>query len=58
MDLMEEAYSKLAPWAQDTRTTEEIEKTQDQQLEDFYYRNIEAYRKQKALIEEMESGRE
>lgn len=57
VSLLEEAIEKSSPWRKDKRSAEEIEKTMDQQLEDFYYKNIEAYEKNKALIEEIERGR-
>lgn len=54
-ELLDEAYMALAPWDMDTRTPIEREQDEDKRLEDYYLRTIEAYDKQKALIEEIEN---
>jgi len=49
---VQEAYQ---PWFVDRRTEEVVKKDEAEQAEDFYFRTIELYKKQRAVIEEIEN---
>lgn len=56
-DVLNESISTIMPWKQDRRTESEKEQDEEQSLEDFYYRTVEAYKKQHNVTEEIENER-
>jgi len=56
MDALDQAYASIIPWRRDKRSEEQKMMDDDKNLEDFYYRTIEAHRKMKAMRKEQENA--
>lgn len=56
LELLDDAQMVYQPWLRDVRDEDEIQKSEDERLSEYYTAVTEQYLRNKALTEEMERG--
>jgi hypothetical protein len=56
LELLDDAQDVYQPWLRDVRDEDEIQKSEDERLSEYYQAVTEQYLRNKALTEEMERG--